>query len=167
MSNIYFQACGNFLSSSEQIINPNKPIIFEKCHNICNIDFENETGYIKILNSGIYIINLSAQFINACQIVLYINNYSVLSTLTSSKSGIINIHQVIRLNHDDTISFRNYDSLLPITTITYKNNLTPQSKNINFNIFEISSMDIFDEPCRELSCDDYFNDSTISMINQK
>ena len=161
MSNIYFQAYGNFLSNFEQIINPNKPIIFEKCHNICNIEFENDSGYLKILNSGIYIINLSAQFTEACQIVLYINNYPVLSTLTSSNMGIINIHQVIRLNNSDIISFHNYESIIPITTVTYKNRLIPQSKNIDLNIFKISSMDIFDESCSELSCDDYFNDSTI------
>ena len=162
MSEIDFQAYGNFLSSVEQIINPNKPIIFEKGHDVRNIEFENDSGYIKILHSGIYIINLFAQFTKACQVVLYINNYPELSTLTSSKSGTINIHQIIKLEKGNEISLHNYDLLFPITTIFYNNKLIPQSKNINFHIYKLSSINTIEES----SCDDYFNDSTKLLINQ-
>lgn len=132
-------AIGNFLSSSEQTVEPTKPIIFENSNNILNIDFQNGSDNIKILNFGIYIINFYGQFTSSCQVALFINESPELSTLTFSNSGIISIYQIVKLKKDDKISIRNYISSSSITTIKYSNGIIPESKNINLNIIQIAS----------------------------
>jgi hypothetical protein len=134
-------AFGNFISSSEQIIEPTKPIIFKNSNNILNIDFQNGSDNIKILNFGIYIINFYGQFTSSCQVALFINESPELSTLTFSNSGIISIYQILKLKKDDKISIRNYISSSSITTIKYSNGIIPESKNINLNIIQIASCD--------------------------
>ena len=42
---------GNFLSSSEQIVYSNKPILFENCNNIHNIECDNKHAMISNLNT--------------------------------------------------------------------------------------------------------------------
>ena len=129
----YINSFVNFISKSKQIIEPTNAVIFEKSNSIFNIDFKNNTNYITILNSGIYIINLNAHFTNTCNLGLFINNLPDLSTINYSKSGIINIYQIIKLIKNDKLSIRNYDSFNSITTMDYN-----QSNNINFNITQIS-----------------------------
>ncbi len=157
----YTNSFGNFVSSLEQIIEPSKSIIFENSNNLHRIDFENATDYITILQSGIYIINLCAQFTGACQIVLFINDSPDLSTLTISISGIISFHQILKLEEHDKISIRNYSSTTSITTIPYS-----QSKNINLNIIQISSSfnnddELLNDTSSDTSSEDYFIDSSI------
>jgi hypothetical protein len=152
----YINSFGNFVSSLEQIIEPNKSIIFENSNNVHCIDFEDATDYITILQSGIYIINLCAQFKDACQLALFINDSPELSTITFSNSGIISIHQILKLEKYDEISIRNYSSSSSITTIPYS-----QSKNINLNIIQISSFNNNDESSSDTSTEDYFIDTSI------
>ena len=132
-------AFGNFFSSLEQTIEPIKTIIFENSNSVFNLDFQNGSDNIKILNSGIYIINFYAQFTSSCQIALFINDSPELSTLTFSNSGIISIYQIVKLKKNDKISIRNYISSSSIITIIYSNGIIPESKNINLNVIQIAS----------------------------
>ena len=122
---------GNFISKFKQIIKPTYAIIFEKCDNIVGFDFKNMNNYITILKSGLYIVNLNAQFTDNCHVGLFINDLPDLSTRTCSKSGIINIYQVLNLFKNDKLSIKN-NSLYPITTMNYN-----KCNNINLNITQI------------------------------
>ena len=126
-------------------------------NNVLNVDFENGSDHITILQSGIYIINLCAQFTSACQLALFINDSPELSTITSSNSGIISIYQIIKLEENDEISIRNYSSSTSITTIFYS-----QSKNINLNIIQISSFNN-DDDSSESSSENYFIDTSLEF----
>jgi hypothetical protein len=154
----YTNSFGNFISSLEQIIEPTMSIIFENSNNIINIDFENGTDHITILQSGIYIINLCAQFTSACQLALFINDSPELSTLIFSNSGLVSIHQIVKLEENDKISIRNYSSSDSITTIQCS-----QSNNINLNIIQISSFNKNDELTSDTSSEDYFIDTSIEF----
>ena len=111
----------NFLSNIDQTIEPTKSIIFE-----------NNFYHITIIESGIYIINFSGHFTDSCQLILFINNYPELSTLTFSESGLVNIYQVLKLKENDKISIRNNSLYTSIKTILYN-----KSNNLNLNIIKI------------------------------
>jgi hypothetical protein len=102
----------SLFSKINQIVKPNKPILF-------NSDKINVFKYIKILNTGIYIINLSAQITKNSEIVLYKNNKIEIESLSS------NIHHVIKLFKNDKISVLN------------NNKFSINCNNINLNIIKI------------------------------
>jgi hypothetical protein len=99
----------NLFSKINQIVKPNKLIIFE-----------NNLEYIKILNTGIYIINLSALITPVGELILYKNNNIEIDSLTS------NYHNVIKLFKDDELYIKN------------NNSNSINCNNINFNIISIS-----------------------------
>ena len=106
---------GIFLADIKQIIKSYESIIFESSINIYNIEFSDDSDYITILSSGTYIINLSAQFTTECNLTLFVNESPDLFTRIYSNSGIINIHELLKLNKNDKISIRNTSSY-PIET---------------------------------------------------
>ena len=130
------KSSGIFLSSSNQIIKPYESIIFENSINLTNIEFNDESEYITILSPGTYIINLTAQFTDTCEITIFINDIPELSTKIYSDTGIINFHDLLKLNKNDKISIHNTSSSL-INTTSYINRLIKES-NIKLNIIQIS-----------------------------
>lgn len=90
----------------------NNKIIFDKCENILNIEFIKDTGYIKILKPGIYIINLSCQFNEEGEIIICVNNIPDMLSLTKTITpyNFITIHYVLNLKCNDILSFHNYSS---------------------------------------------------------
>jgi hypothetical protein len=111
-------------------------IIFDKYDNILNIEFIRENGYIKILKSGVYIINLSCQFNEEGEIIICINNIPDMLSLTKTITpyNFITIHYVLNLKCDDIVSFHNYSSY-PLTTYVINNN---EIDNVCLHIWMIS-----------------------------
>jgi hypothetical protein len=115
------------LESNNQLITKStidNKIIFDKCDNILNIEFIKENGYIKILKSGVYIINLSCQFNEDGELIICINNIPDMFSLTKTimPYKFITIHQVLNLKCDDVLSFHNYSSY-PLTTCVINNEI--------------------------------------------
>jgi hypothetical protein len=75
-----------------------------------NIEFIKDTGYIKILKPGIYIVNLSCQFNEKGCIIIFINDIPDMLSLTKTITpyNFITIHYVLNLKCDDILSFHNY-----------------------------------------------------------
>lgn len=131
---------GMFYSFTPQIIDPNNQIILEKQTNILNLCFVDGTSSIKILRSGIYVVNLTCRFEQPGQIALFINDNPELSSLTATNNQFnqITIHQILNLQRCDLLSIRNYLSTNPLTTALPTNGLIPESKNISLNLWKIA-----------------------------
>jgi hypothetical protein len=127
---------GSFYSITKQTIKTNKNIILEKCNNSSNIYFDKKQKYIKINICGIYIIHFTCQIQGTGQIALYINEHITKNTITTNNDLII-IHDIVKLNKGDKVSFRNiYDNdmetSLPIS------GMLPESQNVYLTIYPIS-----------------------------
>jgi hypothetical protein len=115
-------------------------IKFDNCDNILNIEFIKETGYIKILKTGIYIINLSCQFNEEGEIIICVNDIPDMLSLTKTMTphNFITIHYVLNLNCDDILSFHNY-SLKPLTTAII-DDINTDIDNVCLHIWMISNL---------------------------
>jgi hypothetical protein len=127
------------LESNNQLITKStidNKIIFDKCDNILNIEFIKENGYIKIVKSGVYIINLSCQFNEDGELIICINNIPDMLSLTKTimPYKFITIHHVLNLKCDDVLSFHNYSSY-PLTTCVINNEID----NVCLHIWMISN----------------------------
>ena len=131
---------GMFYSYCPQLIEPNNKILFEKHSNILNLCVEDNSHCIKILRSGMYIVNLTCQFDQPGQLALFVNDNPELSSLTSfnNPQNFVTIHQILSLNKGDILSVRNYLSPYFLTTSISSNGIIPESKNICLNIWKIS-----------------------------
>lgn len=111
-------------------------IIFDKYDNILNIEFIKENGYIKILKSGVYIVNLSCQFNEDGEVIICINNIPDMLSLTKTimPYKFITIHHVLNLKCNDILSFHNY-SEYPLTTYVINNEID----NVCLHIWMISN----------------------------
>ena len=123
------------LNSSSTI---NNKIIFDKYDNILNIEFIQENGYIKILKSGVYIVNLSCQFNEEGELVICINNIPDMLSITKTimPHNFITVHHVLNLKCDDILSFHNTSSS-PLTTYVIDEN--SEIDNVCLHIWMISS----------------------------
>lgn len=136
-------AYGNFFSMSEQTVEPNNAVIFEKHCKKLNLYFEEPSSEIEIMREGMYVINVTCQFVQPCQIALFVNDNPNLNTLTSSNNpnNIVTIHQILALKKCDKISLRNYLSVGPIvTSMPVEGLLIPESKNIVLNLWRIAPL---------------------------
>ena len=108
--------------------------------NVLNLCIEDNSQCIKILRSGLYVINLTCQFEQSGQIALFINDNPELSSLTAfnSPQNCVTIHQILSLCRGDMLSVRNYLSPYPLTTSMSTNGIIPESKNICLNIWKIA-----------------------------
>ena len=127
------------LESNNQLIPKStidNKIIFDKYENILNIEFIKENGYIKILKSGVYIVNLSCQFNEDGELLICINNIPDMLSLTKTimPYKFITIHHVLNLKCDDILSFHNY-SEYPLTTCVINNEID----NVCLHIWMISN----------------------------
>ncbi len=132
-------AYATFYSKCEQTIVPSGSAKFEKHKNVLNIDLSHCKTNIKIERSGVYVINLTAQFNQPAQVALFVNGNPELSTVTSTTSlNTIVINQLLQLKRCDEISFNNYLSSEPITTYVPNIGLIPDSKNLVLTLWRIA-----------------------------
>ena len=129
-------AYGTFYSYNQQTVSPNGPVILEKSQNVLNIDFDDNTQFIRIERSGIYVINITCHFDSSAQVALFINETPELSSLTSS--NIVCIHLILTLMKNDELSLRNYLTSSNIITALTTNGLIPETKNVVINLWRIA-----------------------------
>ena len=115
-------------------------IIFDKYDNILNIELMKDSGYIKILKTGIYIVNLSCQFNEKGEMIICVNDIPDLLSVTKTimPHNFITIHHVLNLKCDDILSFHNY-SPDPLTTYVIDDNINSDIDNVCLHIWMISS----------------------------
>ena len=135
-------AYGSFYSTAPQSITPNSSAIFDHGMNVLNLQFTPGTSDIKILRSGMYTLHITAQFDQPCQVAFFVGNTPDLTTVTASNSGahIVTVHQILRLNANDIVSFRNYISTITITTSLPASGLITDSQNIDFTLWRIAPL---------------------------
>ena len=129
---------GSFYSINQQTILPNEGIIFEKCKNIHNLKFIENSNYIKIFISGIYSIYFSCQLENDSMVGLYINNKLKKITTTIGNNLII-INHIYKLRYGDKIYFKNISSK-PLITLLPLSKLNIENQNVELSIFKISPL---------------------------
>jgi hypothetical protein len=113
------------LSNNEQVINYNDLIVLDS--NNCSI---NE---IKVLSTGMYVINISCQFDDSCIIGLFVDdkeesihqteshiNNSSYENQKFTKSNYLLIHQILKLNTNNTLTLK-YLSTGPNKIINLEN----------------------------------------------
>lgn len=129
-------AYGSFYSTMVQSIAPLASIVFEKQHNVLNLEFTPGTSDIKVLRSGIYILHITCQFDQPAQVAFFVNGMPDLTTVTSSNSGahIVTVHQLFSLNVNDVVSFRNYISNTTIITSIAASGTVTDSQNVDFTL---------------------------------
>ena len=133
-------AYGSFYSTGAQTVKPNDNIKFEKKVNNLNLKLRSNGNGVKVLREGVYIVNLTAQFDQPCQVAFFINDDPELSTVTASNNptNTVTIHQVVKLYENDFVSFRNYLSSTDITTTVPTSGLIPCSSNVEFSLWRIA-----------------------------
>jgi hypothetical protein len=123
----------SFISIIPQTIQPDQCIVFE----------QNDGEFIKITQTGMYMVQMDAHFNESCMIIICINDKPELTTISLSTPTnnlhIVIINQVLELNKGDVISFKNYGAYTPIsTTDTFYSILDiNQFKNVNLNLYKI------------------------------
>jgi hypothetical protein len=133
---------GSFYSTSLQTIPPNGSIIFDKQHNVLNLEFTNGTTDIKILRGGVYTLGITCQFDQPAQVCFFVNGMPDLTTVTASNSGahIVTVHQLFTLNVNDIVSFRNHISNTSITTSLPASGTVLESQNVDFTMYRIAPL---------------------------
>lgn len=76
---------------------------------------------VKVLSTGMYIINMSCQFDEACKIGLFINHLED-STYETVQFNNLLVHQIVFISQNDTINFK-YLSDYPNKTISSENKI--------------------------------------------
>jgi hypothetical protein len=132
-------AYGTFYSFAPQTIKVNEPVIFEKKSNVLNLRLKLDGNKIKVLRSGMYIVNFMGQFDQPCQMAFFVNDIPVLSTVVSStmSNNMLCSHQVLSLYEDDILSLRNYLSQTDVTT-SVSSGLVPNSTNLELSLYRIA-----------------------------
>jgi hypothetical protein len=135
-------AYGSFYTFAPQVIQPNAPAVFQFPQNVLNILFTPGSTFITVQRSGVYTLNLTAQFDQPCQVAIFVNGVPDLTTVTASNSGahIVTVHQLFKLMANDKVSFNNYISNVPITTSIPASGSIANSQNIDFTIIRIAPL---------------------------
>jgi len=135
-------AYGSFYSMQPQTIVPLEFVYFQYEHNVQYLELDTTKKSIKILIPGMYMLHITAQFDQPCQVAFFINDTVDATTVTASNSGahIVTVHQLFNLNANDLISFRNYISNVTLTTSIPASGSIIDSQNIDFTINRIAPL---------------------------
>ena len=127
---------GSFYSTNQNIILSNQSIIFEKCNNISNIKFNNNTDYIKIVSSGVYTIHFTCLTEKPSLVGLYINNNLIKSIFGNN---LIIIHEIVKIYSEDKLYFKNISSE-PLITLNKPIGISIDVQNVELCISKIAPL---------------------------
>lgn len=155
----YLMAAGssayiNSINNTEQVIPQGNPVAFNENHENYNIEHANMNAPFCVREGGIYIIFFIVLSEQASQFTLFINGIPQDLTTTGNNAGAgqIVFRHMIRLEKDDSVVIRNYQSSSSaLETALYVGGLN-KGNNETFLLMKVAPL-----PCekRERECDEW------------
>jgi len=105
-------AYGSFYSTTQQTVNVNSPVLFNKNQNVFNMTHTLGNGEIKILKDGIYLFTFIVECSQACQFTVFINGIPDQTSTGGINKGanVLQLRQEIPLKAGDVVSMNNHVS---------------------------------------------------------
>jgi len=147
---IQFAGCaayGTFFSQKQQTVMPLKSFVFDRKTTMKNFEFHENSKHIKVLISGVYLMNLSMLVEQDAQVCVYVNNKAYQKTFTASNK-LLSCSFTLPLKRHDVLEIKNVNKTLPILTQVPVTSCDHLSQNLDLVLTRIAVL-----PELEYECD--------------